>query len=74
MNRLEKIEKMNEDKDLVKLMQEALEILTLTKLELINLYKKYGYDGAYFNTIINLNFSVDDKKIQVKQKWRALNE
>jgi hypothetical protein len=74
MNRLEKIEKMNEDKDLVKLMQEALEILTLTKVELINLYKKYGYDGAYFNTIINLNFSVDDKKIQVKQKWKALNE
>jgi hypothetical protein len=74
MNRLQKIEKMNEDKDLVKLMQEALEILTLTKLELIKLYEKYGYDGAYFNTIIDLNFSVDEKKIQVKQKWRALNE
>jgi hypothetical protein len=74
MNRLKKIEKMNEDKDLVKLMQEALEILTLTKLELIKLYEKYGYDGAYFNTIIDLNFSVDEKKIQVKQKWKAIHE
>jgi len=74
MNRLKKIEEMNEDKDLVKLMQEALEILTLTKLELTKLYEKYGYDGAYFDTIIDLNFSVDEKKIQVKQKWKAIHE
>jgi hypothetical protein len=74
MNRLEKIKSMNDDKDLVKLMQEALEILTLTRLELINLYTKYGYDGAYFDTIIDLNFSVDEKKIRVKQKWKALCE
>jgi len=74
MDKLKKIEEMNEDKDLVKLMQEALEILTLTKLELMKLYEKYGYDGAYFNTIIDLNFSVDEKKIQVKEKWKALNE
>jgi len=74
MNRLKKIEEMNEDKDLVKLMQEALEILTLTKLELTKLYEKHGYDGACFDTIIDLNFSVDEKKIQVKQKWKAIHE
>jgi len=74
MDKLKKIEEMNEDKDLVKLMQEALEILTLTKLELMKLYEKYGYDGAYFNTIIDLSFSVDEKKIQVKEKWKAIHE
>jgi hypothetical protein len=74
MNRLKKIEELNEDKDLVKLMQEALEILTLAKVELIKLYEKYGYDGAYFDTDINLRFGIDDKKVEVKQKWKALRE
>jgi len=74
MSRLDKIEKLNEDKDLVKLMQEAVEILTLAKAELINLYKKYGYDGAYFDTNIDLKFTVDDRKVEVKQKWRAIDE
>ena len=65
---------MNEDKDLVKLMLEALEILILTKLELIKLYEKYGCDGTHFNTNIDLKFTVDDKKVEVEEKWRKINE
>ena len=74
MNRLKKIQELNEDKELVRLMQEALEILTLAKAELVKLYEKYGYDGAYFDTDINLRFSVDDKKVEVKEKWKALKD
>jgi hypothetical protein len=63
-------EELTEEEEITNMCKDILEMLVKTKKNIIDKFMEYGYDGAYFDFDLLLKVKIDDKSMQVKEKWK----